>query len=173
MYVLNSNIWFASAFKNDPRVMNYAVEKFYALNAEFDKILDPASGFNTLCMFQPITQSIVNKGVQNGGNMFGLERFTKDGNGIMFLATFAVNGEDQENIALPKMEAYTEDIERYAKSVGSYWDWKYPNYAHKSQDPIASFGEENIRKLQAASAKYDTQGVFQKLRTTGFHIPQK
>lgn len=165
------NIWFTSAFKNDARVMNYAVERFYALNAEFEQILDPESGFNTLCMFQPITKSIIDKGVRNGGNMFGLESFTEDGNGIMFLVTFAVNGADQEEIALPKIKAYNDDIEEYARSIGSYWNWKYPNYAHKSQDPISTFGEENIHKLQAASAKYDPEGVFQKLRTTGFHIP--
>ena len=166
------NIWFTSAFKNNAEVMNYAVDKFYALNEDFEGLLGNSSGFNTLCMFQPITKSIVEKGAQKGGNMFGLERWVADGNGILFLATLAFNGAQFEDVALPVMRAYTEDVEAFARSRDALWGWKFPNYAHKSQDPLSTFGDANVAKLRAASAKYDPQGVFQKLRTTGFHIPQ-
>lgn len=170
---MHSNVWFTASFQNNANVMNYAVDKFYALNAELEDLLTAESGFNTLCMFQPISKSIVDKGVRNGGNIFGLERYTSDGsNGMLFLATLAVNGADQEALALPLMRDYTADVEAFARAEGVYWDWKFPNYAHSSQDPVASFGAENVAKLRAASAAYDPLGVFQRLRTTGFHIPE-
>lgn len=166
------NIWFTASFKNDARAMNYAVEKFFKLNSDFEKIAPSSeSKLNTLCMFQPITKSIVEKGVANGGNVMGLERHTKDGNGIMFLLTLAINGEEAEKASLPYMKAYIDDLDAYTESLGLKWEWKYLNYAHISQDAISTFGEEAIGKLQAASAKYDPHGVFQKLRSSGFKIP--
>lgn len=151
--------------------MNYAVEKFYALNAEFETLLTPASGFNTLCMFQPISKSIVEKGIKNGGNILGLDEYIKNGNGQMFLATLGVNGADKEALGYPKIKAYTEDVEAYAKSLGLEWDWKFLNYAAREQDSVATYGAAAIAKLKAASKKYDPKGVFQKLRLSGFKIP--
>ena len=168
---LRSNVWFTASFKNDARVMNYAVQKFYELNAEFETLLTPESGFNTLCMFQPISESIVQKGVQKGGNVMGLDQYIKSSNGIMFLATLAVNGAEKEALGYPKIKAYTEDIEAYAASLNVDWDWKYLNYAAKTQDAISTYGAVALAKLKAASKKYDPKGVFQKLRLSGFKIP--
>lgn len=165
------NVWFTAAFKNDARVMNYAVKKFYELNAEFETLLTPESGFNTLCMFQPITESIVEKGIKNGGNVLGLDEYIKGGNGIMFLATLAVNGAEKEALGYLRIKAYTEDIEAYAASLNVAWNWKYLNYAAKTQDSISTYGTAAIAKLKAASKKYDPKGVFQKLRLSGFKIP--
>jgi len=151
--------------------MNYAVEKFYELNAEFETLLTPESGFNTLCMFQPISKSIVEKGVQNGGNILGLDQYIKGGNGILFLATLGVNGAQKEALGYVKIKAFTEDVEAYAASLELAWDWKFLNYAAQSQDAISSYGAAAIAKLKAASKKYDPKGVFQKLRLSGFKIP--
>ncbi|KAH6683613.1 FAD binding domain-containing protein, partial [Plectosphaerella plurivora] len=166
------NAWFTTSFKNDPRPMNYAVEKFDELNAALEKVAPSSeSALNTLCMFQPITKSIVEKGVENGGNVMGLEKFVEEGNGIMFLVTLAVNNAEAEKLARPLVAAYLKDIDEYAASLDLAWNWKYLNYAHLSQDAISSFGDEAIKKLQDASAKYDPEGVFQKLRVSGFKIP--
>ncbi|KAJ0158875.1 Bifunctional solanapyrone synthase [Colletotrichum tanaceti] len=165
------NAWFTLAFANDARVMNYAVDKFYALNADLERAVGADSGFNTLCMFQPITKSIVDKGVANGGNSLGLEQYIANGNGIMFLITLAINGADNETVAFPYVQAYTEDVEAYAASLDLAWGWKFLNYAHKVQDVIASYGEASVERLRAASAKYDPTGVFQTLRRSGFKIP--
>ncbi|KAH8661043.1 FAD binding domain-containing protein [Ilyonectria robusta] len=167
------NAWFAASFKNDARPMNYAVEKFNELNAALEKVAPSnETGLNTLCMFQPITKSIVDKGVENGGNVLGLDSYIEDGNGIMFLVTLALNGAEAEKRAVPLVAAYLEDLDEYSESLGLKWDWKYLNYAHRTQEVIASFGEEAVKKLQAASAKYDPNGVFQNLRGSGFKIPE-
>ncbi|KAK0374125.1 FAD binding domain-containing protein, partial [Colletotrichum limetticola] len=165
------NAWFTLAFDNDARIMNYAVEKFYTLNADLEKAVGADSGFNTLCMFQPITKSIVDKGIAMGGNSMGLDHYITRGNGIMFLITFAVNGAENETISFPYIQAYTEDVEAYAASLDLNWGWIFLNYAHKVQDVISSYGEASIERLRAASTKYDPTGVFQNLRHSGFKIP--
>ncbi|KAM5346655.1 hypothetical protein ACJ41O_009660 [Fusarium nematophilum] len=166
------NVWFTLSFKNDADIMQYAVDKFDALNQELEALMPSGeSGLNTLCMFQPITKSIADKGVANGGNVMGLDKYTADGNGIMFLLTWAAHGEENEEAAFPLLKAYTDDLEAKAKELDVWWPWKFINYAHLSQDPLSTVGDEALAKLQAASKKYDPDGVFQKLRTSGFKIP--
>jgi hypothetical protein len=48
--------------------------------------------------------------------------------------------------------------------------WLYLNYADWNQDPFSTFGEENVAKIRAASAKYDKLGVFQTMAPGGFKI---
>lgn len=166
------NVWFAASFKNDPRPMKHAVEKFYELNAALEDIVpSEQSDFNTLCMFQPITKSIVEKGQNNGGNVLGLENYVKDGNGIMFLVTLAIKGYEAEVLAEPLVSDFVNELDAYSESLGVKWDWKYLNYAHKSQEVIKTYGPEQVRWLQEASAKYDPEAVFQRLRGSGFKIP--
>ncbi|KAF7554025.1 hypothetical protein G7Z17_g3228 [Cylindrodendrum hubeiense] len=166
------NIWFTSTFSNDAEIMKYAVEKFNKLNKDLEKLMPSnESGLNTLCMFQPITKSHAEKGVQNGGNVMGLDKYTEDGNLILFLVTWAANGAENEEAAFPLIKAYVEDVEAKAKELGTLCPWKFVNYGHLSQDVLSTIGDEALTKLQAASQTWDPAGVFQSLRQSGFKIP--
>lgn len=46
----------------------------------------------------------------------------------------------------------------------------YLDYADKTQDPLASYGSDNIAKMKAVAKKYDPSGVFQDLVPGGFKI---
>ncbi|KAH6894368.1 hypothetical protein B0T10DRAFT_545895 [Thelonectria olida] len=162
------NVWFTSTWENDADIMKYAVKKFNALNEELESLMpSDESGLNTLAMFQPVSLSAVEKGI--GGNVMGLERY--DSSGILFLLTWAANGEENEEAAFPLLKAFMEDVEAYAKELGVLREWKFLNYAHLEQDALSTVGEEAIGKLQGASQKYDPNGVFQNLRKSGFKIP--
>lgn len=168
-----NNVWMTSSFLNDPAVMKYIRDKYFELDATLTELMPPSdSGLNTLCMFQPLTKSITDKGLANGGNVLGLERFTEEGTGIMFLLTFAVNGpkaDEYEAVARPYLEAFMQDADAFAKKQGVFWEWKYLNYADYTQDPLATVGDDAIAKLKAASAKYDPDSVFQTLRSSHAH----
>lgn len=166
------NIWFTSTFSNNAEIMKYTVEKYNKLNEKLEELMPSGeSGLNTLCMFQPITQSHTQKGVLNGGNVMGLDKYTEDGNLILFLVTWAAHEVENEEAAFPLIKAYIEDIETKAKELGALCPWKFVNYAHLSQDPLATIGDEALAKLQAASQTWDSTGVFQSLRQSGFKIP--
>ena len=46
----------------------------------------------------------------------------------------------------------------------------YLDYANQVQDPIQSYGPENVARLRAAARKYDPRGVFQRLVPGGFKL---
>jgi hypothetical protein len=61
-------------------------------------------------------------------------------------------------------------IREYARSIGADNPYLYLDYADVTQDPLASYGPENVEKMKAAAEKYDPFGVFQKLVPGGFKI---
>jgi hypothetical protein len=153
-------------------VLKYAVKTHEELVKKVEPLMAKNSGFNTMTMFQPITKSIVEKSVKYGGNVIGLEDRVADSNGIMWLQTLQVKSAEDEATAMPYMQAWSDDVNAYATKLGLNWDWHYLNYAQKNQDPIGAYGSESLAKIKAAAAKYDPKCVFQKLRKTGFHIPE-
>lgn len=44
----------------------------------------------------------------------------------------------------------------------------YMNDAARDQDPIATYGSENVQRLKEIAAKYDPRQVFQRLQNDGF-----
>lgn len=61
----------------------------------------------------------------------------------------------------------TDAAESAAKRNGMFLDFNYSNYASREQDPLASFGEENFRKLSELARRYDPGGIFQRLQFGG------
>lgn len=44
----------------------------------------------------------------------------------------------------------------------------FMNDASRDQDPLASYGEDNVEKLTEIAAQYDPSQVFQRLQNNGF-----
>lgn len=124
--------------------------------------------FITQCMFQPLPTFFAKHSADRGGNVLGLDKVAE--NGILWLATLAVKGPERAAVAQEKMTAWVAAVEAYAKSIDRLIDFKYLNYADPSQDPMASYGAENLAKIKAAAEKYDPKGVFQSRVLGGFKI---
>lgn len=165
------NAWFTLLIQNDADVMSYAAKAHEYAVSQLNQTMSTDSGFNTLCMFQPMNHIIAQHGVDKGGNVMGLDAALDGENGIMFLATLAVMGAENEANALPIMQNWTDAVASYSESMGGSFNWHYLNYAYANQDPLATAGSDSIAAMQAVSAKYDPDGVFQKLRRSGFKIP--
>ncbi|KAM0460965.1 hypothetical protein ACHAO4_001761 [Trichoderma viride] len=63
------------------------------------------------------------------------------------------------------------DIETKAKELGEYDPFVYANYAAPWQDPIASYGKENIERLKKVRERVDPRGVFTHRVTGAFKLP--
>lgn len=163
------NIWFTSTFDSDARIINYALKRNEKLVQEVLAAKLPETNFRNRAMFQPITKTMVSH--SKGNNVLGLESRVARGNGVMFLVRILIDSAEDEAIAIPLVQRLHEDITNYATELGINWNWEYLNYAHGLQDPIATFGAENIEKLRKASRKYDPSGIFQNVRGSGFKIP--
>lgn len=44
----------------------------------------------------------------------------------------------------------------------------YMNDCTRDQNPLASYGEKNLKKLKKIASKYDPKGFFQKKQNGGF-----
>lgn len=59
-------------------------------------------------------------------------------------------------------------MQNIAQNKGQLLDMIFMNDASTSQNVLSSYGADNVRRLQDAATKYDSEGVFQKLQKDGF-----
>ncbi|KAK3367557.1 hypothetical protein B0H63DRAFT_489410 [Podospora didyma] len=162
------NTWFTLSFRNDARILAKASELHDVLVAELQAFI-PDGDFITQCLFQPLPTLFAENSVAAGGNVMGVEQHAHDG--ILFLAVVMAKTQKQEAFAYPKVKAWVQAVKEFAQGIdGGLLSWTYLNYADKSQDALASYGADNVRKLKEAAAKYDSDQVFQKLCPGGFKI---
>ncbi len=64
-------------------------------------------------------------------------------------------------------------INQVAKGMDLLHMFQYANYAGPSQDPMWSYGSQNLQRLREVSRKYDPQSVFQRQVPGGFKLVPK
>ncbi|RYP74051.1 hypothetical protein DL771_003240 [Monosporascus sp. 5C6A] len=161
------DIWFTLTFKLDIRIAMKSTEVFERF-VEHLKTVIPDGNFTHHMILQPLPASFAKHSVANGGNVLGLDRVHDDC--ILFLTVLQVATPQLSEILYPTYKAAIEEVESYAKSVDGNIEFRYLNYCDSSQDPLGSYGKENIKKMRDAAAKYDPDGVFQKRVPAGFKI---
>jgi uncharacterized protein YqjF (DUF2071 family) len=153
-------------FANDAEIFTKIVELNEAFVDEWKATNNP--DFITQCMFQSIPTVFSKHSVERGGNVMGLDKL--DRNTIMLLFDIAVKTADEEATARPLLRSYGEKMQEFAASKNGLVDWQFMNYADAYQDPLASYGPDNVEKIRAAARKFDPQGVFQTKAPGGFKI---
>lgn len=129
----------------------------------------PDSNFSISMVFQPLLASWTQHSVAKGGNMLGLERIPENCV-ILIVAVEVETFELSTKVSTPALKAMFSEIGSYATSLEKNVDFLYLNYCGDSQDPLSTYGEENLKKMREASAKYDPTGVFQERVPGGFKI---
>ena len=108
--------------------------------------------------------------MEKGGNVLGLERVTE--NAVLFQIQMMVKGEDQEIEARKRLTVFRETLKQHTVDVGGDVEWEYYNYAELTQDPLKTYGEENVAFLKKVALKYDPEGIFQTRVPGGFKISE-
>ena len=62
------------------------------------------------------------------------------------------------------------NVTKYAQSVGAYRPWQYVNYAHENEDPMGSYGHDDVKFLKSVSRKYDPGQRLQRLVPGGWKL---
>ena len=132
------------------------------------KAQSPDGDFICHGIFQSIPTIFSKHSVEKGGNVLGLDRETD--NAVMFQVQLMVNSPEQEKVARERMVQYRKTIKQYSVDNGGGVDWEYLNYADFTQDPLKTYGEENVEFIRQVAAKYDPTGVFQNRMPGGFKI---
>lgn len=86
--------------------------------------------------------------------------------GFLILADWT-NLEDETRVR-EGVHRIVDAAEDTAKKNGTYLPFKYSKYSAPDQDPIATYGSENVQKLRKIDLQYDPECVFQKLQNGGW-----
>ncbi|CEL54811.1 hypothetical protein RSOLAG1IB_07345 [Rhizoctonia solani AG-1 IB] len=90
---------------------------------------------------------------------------------VVYISTW-IRPEDDDKVyvAIDKLLSTSTNL---AESQNRLDDYIYLNYAGSDQKPIESYGLAQVKFLQRVKAKYDPEGVFEKLCRGGFKIPSQ
>lgn len=146
--------------------MRKMAELYDQLLAELQTLI-PSPDLHLTFVSQPLPKHFATKG--SGNNVLGLETSLTH-NSIIWLGQVQTRTAEQEALAHAKLAATTAELEAFAEANGKATSWRYLNYVNPAQDPIRTYGEENVRFLKEVAAKYDPTGVFQTRVPGGFKI---
>jgi hypothetical protein len=118
--------------------------------------------------FQPIQSYIGQIAQQNGGNMLGLDGL--EYSAIMWTGGVATTSKTSLAIAQTGLNTLTMKIKNFAESLHGKADLVYLNYADPDQDPLGSYGFDNVNFMRDVAARYDPDGVFQTRFPGGFKL---
>lgn len=93
-------------------------------------------------------------------NVLGLDKSHTD-DSVVFCIQALLPDTQFRDLLREKIVAAGDDIEAYAKETGQDTPWRFLNYAGPHQNPIGTYGEENIRFLKETAKKYDPEEFFQ------------
>ncbi|KXH39807.1 6-hydroxy-D-nicotine oxidase [Colletotrichum salicis] len=112
--------------------------------------------------FQTIGPQIANtlRHDKRGGNVIGTEREAEDA--ILFQMQHMVRSASAEKEARKQLVAMRQEMKDFYISEGVNVEWEYLGYADGLQDPLSTYGQENIQFLKEVATKYDPHQVFQK-----------
>lgn len=129
-----------------------------------------AENYSTGMVLQPLPSYISGIAQQHGGNMLGLERLPS--NAIIFVLNVGILNGDDAALALAQAELgmVASQLEAFAKQVAAAADLVDLNYAAPSQDPLGSYGVENLAFMRGVASKYDPEGFWQQRVPGGFKL---
>lgn len=155
-------------FKNDPEILRYVVQAHEKLINTLGESIGE-DNIRVMVFFQPIPAYLGRIGRKHGGNMLGLDRLAS--NAVLWTGGVSITS-DELSLAIARTHANNmlTDIKEFSRSVNGDVDFVYLNYADASQDPLGSYGSDNVQFLRDVAAKYDPSGAFQRRIPGGFKI---
>ncbi|KAF2972752.1 hypothetical protein GQX73_g789 [Xylaria multiplex] len=136
----------------------------YAAWREKALAVHEVTGANQTFAIQHVGANMARQGALKGGNPLNVP------SGDMQWWTTLIDWEREEDDELVRsVSIETTDLyEELSKERGLDLPFIFMNDASQDQNPLTSYGSENILRLKDISKKYDKKQVFQKLQNGGF-----
>ncbi|KAL9603056.1 MAG: hypothetical protein Q9219_001420 [cf. Caloplaca sp. 3 TL-2023] len=161
-------LFLTRTYGNDP---NFLSQVFDITNKTLQSSIAHVPGLVYALVYQPLPSAITSRSAASGGNPLGLGRAS--GSQVLALQTIMWSNPADDDIINSAARKIFQQADKVAEKTGLKRPWIYLNYAAEDQDPIGSYGAENVRKLREASRKYDPTGLFQKNVPGGFKLWKK
>ncbi|KAF8531795.1 hypothetical protein BDD12DRAFT_869315 [Trichophaea hybrida] len=142
------------------------VQEMEKITKEVAEIVFTVPEFVIVLTLVPIGLSAVSAGKRN---ILGLEE------GRRYLSVswnLMLGKEEDDEVVYSAIRSGKQKAEVYLKSNNHWAEWTYMNYAWAEQDPIGSYGGENMELLRRVAGGYDPDGVWEKLVKGGFKVPK-
>lgn len=136
-------------------------------DAEFAPLVHAyVAGLLISVVLQPLTAPMLDAGC--GQNSLGL--CPDAGNLIILDLTIQWSSASDDDLVNSAAQRFVNCGVARAQERGIANRYIYLNYALESQDPIGSYGQDNLNSMRATSLKYDPRQVFQRLVPGGFKL---
>ncbi|KAL5366281.1 hypothetical protein BJX96DRAFT_180588 [Aspergillus floccosus] len=145
-------------FANDARV----VQKIFE---EQKRMIDAAkpriSGevWNVFSFLQPFPALFGQLSTKNMGNILG--RGDMDKNCLLYLLFVSWDNRRDDHFFHDLGYRLIDSVRDYSREMGAGDEFIYLNYAGKAQNPLRSYGEDNLREILRVTKEYDPDRVFQ------------
>ncbi|KAI4251814.1 MAG: hypothetical protein LQ352_004642 [Teloschistes flavicans] len=172
-------LFITRTFGNDPHFLQSV---FDIANETLTSRFGQAPGLIYALAFQPLPSSITihgtrttssphesqNATMKTAPNSLGLSPGT--GSQVLALQTIQWSRPADDAVINSAAREIWQRADALAERMGMNRRWLYLNYAAEDQDPIASYGADNVERLKATSRKFDPEGLFQKNVPGGFKL---
>jgi hypothetical protein len=157
----NYNIMATTTCKNDMETLR-AVHSAYR---DFSTAAKNVKGLLLSLVLQPLLPGFMNKGHPN---ILGLEDCTE----ALIIVEITAKWDNTLDNSLVRSETrrYIQQVETASMANNAYHRYKFANYSAEWQNPMASYGEENLEFMREVSRKYDPKGLFQTACPGGFKL---
>ncbi|KAF8246112.1 hypothetical protein K440DRAFT_632588 [Wilcoxina mikolae CBS 423.85] len=142
------------------------VQEMERITKEVTETMFTVPEFVIVLTLVPIGLSAVSAGKKN---VLGLEE------GRRYLSVswnLVLGAPETDEVVFTAVRKGKKKAEDYLKSTNHWAEWMYMNYAWAEQDPIGSYGGENVELLRKVAGSYDPDGVWEKLVKGGFKVPK-
>ncbi|KAI6778115.1 uncharacterized protein J7T54_001536, partial [Emericellopsis cladophorae] len=143
-------------FENDLDVIKAAFD----ITMEVRKTLSHVPNLVWDFQFEPLPRHFLEASKAAGGNVMGLDDVDKDLL-VLFLMPLWEDSEYDSDVR-DAAELWFHRIQEYTQSVGKAHPFEFANYAASFQDPMSSYGVENLQFLKDVSHRYDPGQLFQR-----------
>ncbi|KFZ11828.1 hypothetical protein V501_04569 [Pseudogymnoascus sp. VKM F-4519 (FW-2642)] len=157
-------IMYTQTYAND---LETITNLFNQANTSLQPVAD-VEGLVWSLSLQPLPTQITKWGDIKGGNSLGLHE--SSGNLVLALMSASWPNPSDEKAVTEAIIDTLAKANAFAQKKGTFNEYEYLNYAHKTQTPITGYGAKNVAKLKAVSHKYDPLQVFQKRVPGGFKL---
>jgi FAD/FMN-containing dehydrogenase len=125
-----------------------------------------STGANMSFTLQPIPANLAQEGINKGGNPMGIPKETHQWWTTLIDWANAEDDDVVRGVAIATERKWKE----LGEEKGLHIPYRFLNDASRDQNPLASYGAENLRKLKQVAAMYDPSQVFQNLQNGGFLV---
>ncbi|KAM0278393.1 hypothetical protein ACHAQH_005215 [Verticillium albo-atrum] len=118
--------------------------------------------------FEPLSRRIQKASQARGGNIMGVADVEEDLLIVFVMPLWSDAKYDDEVHAAS--EKWYRAVKEYTQSIDKDHPFEFANYAASYQDPMASYGQENLEFLRTVSRKYDPKSMFQMAVRGGYKL---